>query len=101
MKNLLNIANPSKASKMIVTALNLSAEASAVSEKLKFINCVTGCEARNFGTNYDLDHNFVTCHTRGTYDRKPTVYLLQWYEHRHPEARQNWTMCILLVFRPE
>ena len=54
MKNLLNIANPSKASKMIVTALNLSAEASAVSEKLKFINCVTGCEARNFGTNYDL-----------------------------------------------
>ena len=73
MKNLLNIANPSKASKMIVTALNLSAEARAVSEKLKFINCVTGCEARNFGTNYDLGQNFVTCHTRGTYDRKPTV----------------------------
>ena len=72
MKNLLNIVNPSKASKMIVTALNLSAEASAVSEKLKFINCVTGCE--NFGTNYDLGQNFVTCHTRGTYDRKPTVY---------------------------
>ena len=73
MKNLLNIANPSKASKMIVTALNLSAEASAVLEKLKFINCVTGCEARNFGTNYDLGQNFVTCHTWGTYDRKPTV----------------------------
>ena len=69
------IANPSKASKMIV-ALNLSAEASAVSEKLKFINCVTGCEARNFGTNYDLGQNFVTCHTQGTYDRKPTVIRL-------------------------
>ena len=58
---------------MIVTALNLSVEASAVLEKLKSINCVTGCEAQNFGTNYDLGQNFVTCHTPGTYDRKPTV----------------------------
>ena len=74
------IANPSKASKMIV-ALNLSAEASAVSEKLKFINCVTGCEAQNFGTNYDLGQNFVTCHTWGTYDRKPTVLWIKWWHH--------------------
>ena len=29
-----------------------------------------GNEAR---TNYDLGQNFVTCHTQGTYDRKPTV----------------------------
>ena len=70
------IENPSKVSKMIVTALNLLLEASAVSGKPKFITCVTGHEAWNFRTNYDLGQNFVMHHTQGTYDRKPTVYAI-------------------------
>ena len=34
---------------------------------------VTCHSAWNLGTSYDLGRNLVTCHTRGTYDRKPTV----------------------------